>query len=182
MSSGMADGGFVTLAGFTCFYCLPGESPATRFQCLSLASPRHDRNRPLLAQCDKAPNFAIGMIFRSSPVCRGTMKYSLCGCRISPKSDPSPQQSASSDPSANHAGLIPRESHRPARFYTARVIFNLRTRTELDWCTSTTGSAERTQTLRSRAISGSRGRVRAMKLRAVSGRLSKDRRFSNRFG
>jgi transposase len=31
---------FVTLAGFTCFYCLPGESPATRFQCLSLASPR----------------------------------------------------------------------------------------------------------------------------------------------
>jgi hypothetical protein len=30
---------FVTLAGFTCFYCLPGESPATRFQCLSLASP-----------------------------------------------------------------------------------------------------------------------------------------------
>ena len=27
--------GFVTLAGFTCFYCLPGESPATRFQCLS---------------------------------------------------------------------------------------------------------------------------------------------------
>jgi hypothetical protein len=32
--------GFVTLAGFTCFYCLPGESPAKRFQCLSLASPR----------------------------------------------------------------------------------------------------------------------------------------------
>ena len=32
--------GFVTLAGFTCFYCLPGESHATRFQCLSLASPR----------------------------------------------------------------------------------------------------------------------------------------------
>jgi hypothetical protein len=44
--------GFVTLAGFTCFYCLPGESPATRFQCL--ASPRHDRKRPLLAQCDNA--------------------------------------------------------------------------------------------------------------------------------
>ncbi len=35
-----AGSGFVTLAGFTCFYCLPGESPATRFQCLSLASPR----------------------------------------------------------------------------------------------------------------------------------------------
>ena len=33
-------GGFVTLAGFTCLYCLPGESPATRFQCLSLNSPR----------------------------------------------------------------------------------------------------------------------------------------------
>ena len=32
--------GFVTLASFTCFYCLPGKSPATRFQCLSLASPR----------------------------------------------------------------------------------------------------------------------------------------------
>ena len=32
--------GFVTLARFTSFYCLPGESPATRFQCLSLASPR----------------------------------------------------------------------------------------------------------------------------------------------
>jgi hypothetical protein len=32
--------GFVTLAGFTCFYCLPGECPAKRFQCLSLASPR----------------------------------------------------------------------------------------------------------------------------------------------
>ena len=28
------------ISGFTCFYCLPGESPATRFQCLSLASPR----------------------------------------------------------------------------------------------------------------------------------------------
>src|ERR1700680_4601973 len=35
--------------------------------------------------------------------------------------DPSPQQSASSDPSANRAGIVPRESHRPARFYTARV-------------------------------------------------------------
>src|SRR5580704_11770347 len=32
--------GFVTLASFTCFYSLPGESPAKRFQCLSLASPR----------------------------------------------------------------------------------------------------------------------------------------------
>jgi len=32
--------GFVTLAGFICFYCLPGECPAKRFQCLSLASPR----------------------------------------------------------------------------------------------------------------------------------------------
>ena len=32
--------GFVTLAGFTCFYCLPGASQATRFQCLSLASSR----------------------------------------------------------------------------------------------------------------------------------------------
>jgi hypothetical protein len=31
--------GFVTLAGFTCFYCLPGECLARRFQCLSLASP-----------------------------------------------------------------------------------------------------------------------------------------------
>jgi len=31
---------FVTLAGFTCFYCLPGECPAKRLQCLSLASPR----------------------------------------------------------------------------------------------------------------------------------------------
>jgi hypothetical protein len=30
--------GFVTLPGFTCFYCLPEESPATRFQCLSLAT------------------------------------------------------------------------------------------------------------------------------------------------
>src|ERR1700724_857545 len=28
----------ITLAGFTCFYCLPGESPATRFQCLSVLS------------------------------------------------------------------------------------------------------------------------------------------------
>src|ERR1700680_1300132 len=36
--------------------------------------------------------------------------------------DPSPQQSASSDPSANRAAIIPRESHRPARFYTARVM------------------------------------------------------------
>src|ERR1700730_5494032 len=32
-----------------------------------------------------------------------------------------PQQSASSDPSANRAGIIPQESHQPARFYTARV-------------------------------------------------------------
>ena len=32
--------GFVTLAGFICFYCLLGECPAKRFQCLSLASPR----------------------------------------------------------------------------------------------------------------------------------------------
>jgi hypothetical protein len=32
--------------------------------------------------------------------------------------DPSPQQSASSDPSANRPGIIPRESHRPARFDT----------------------------------------------------------------
>ncbi len=37
----------------------------------------------------------------------------MCSAR-----DPSPQQSASSDPSANRAGIIPRESHRPARFYT----------------------------------------------------------------
>jgi SAM-dependent methyltransferase len=44
--------GFVTLAGFTCFYGLPGDSPAKRFQCLS--PPRHDRKRPLLAQCDNA--------------------------------------------------------------------------------------------------------------------------------
>ena len=40
--------------------------------------------------------------------------------------DPSPQQSASSDPSANRAGIVPQESHRPARFYTARV--------ESGWC------------------------------------------------
>ena len=32
--------GFVTLAGFTCLCCLPGESQATGLQCLSLASPR----------------------------------------------------------------------------------------------------------------------------------------------
>ena len=44
--------GFVTLAGFTCFYGLPGDSPAKQFQCLS--PPRHDRKRPLLAQCDNA--------------------------------------------------------------------------------------------------------------------------------
>ena len=31
--------GFVTLAGFTCFYCLRGESQAKRFQCLSIISP-----------------------------------------------------------------------------------------------------------------------------------------------
>jgi hypothetical protein len=41
-----------------------------------------------------------------------------------------------------------------------RVIFNLRTRAELDWCTSTTGSAERTQTLRSRASCRHRGTAR----------------------
>jgi MFS transporter, NNP family, nitrate/nitrite transporter len=40
MPLGIWSDGFVTLAGFTCFYCLPGESPAKRFQCLSLASPR----------------------------------------------------------------------------------------------------------------------------------------------
>jgi Cytochrome bd terminal oxidase subunit II len=44
--------GFVTLVGFTCFYCLPGESQAKRFQ--RLTSPRHDRKRLLLAQCDNA--------------------------------------------------------------------------------------------------------------------------------
>ena len=38
--------GFVTLAGFTCFYCLPGESPATRLQCLSLASPQSKTASP----------------------------------------------------------------------------------------------------------------------------------------
>jgi len=31
--------GFVTLAGFTCFYCHRGESQAKRFQCLSIISP-----------------------------------------------------------------------------------------------------------------------------------------------
>src|SRR6266446_10631576 len=36
--------------------------------------------------------------------------------------DPCPQQSASSDPPANRAGIISRESNPAARFYTARVI------------------------------------------------------------
>jgi hypothetical protein len=31
--------GIVILAGFTCFYCLRGESQAKRFQCLSIISP-----------------------------------------------------------------------------------------------------------------------------------------------
>src|ERR1700732_4580516 len=31
------------------------------------------------------------------------------------------QQSASSDPSVNRAGIIAQESHRTARFYTARI-------------------------------------------------------------
>ena len=41
------------------------------------------------------------------------------------------------------------------------VIFKLRTRAELDWCTSTSGSAERTQTLRSCAKELNRSRGRA---------------------
>ena len=44
--------GFVTLAGFTCFYCLPGRARLS--DCNALASPRHDRKRPILAQCDNA--------------------------------------------------------------------------------------------------------------------------------
>ncbi len=36
--------------------------------------------------------------------------------------DPCPQRSASSDPPANRAGIISRESNPAARFYTARVI------------------------------------------------------------
>jgi len=47
--------------------------------------------------------------------CDGTViQETMCSAR-----DPSPQQSASSDRSANRAGIIPPESHRPARFYTA---------------------------------------------------------------
>ena len=41
-------GGLCHLAGFTCFYCLPGESPAKRFQCLSHASPRSKNDLYLL--------------------------------------------------------------------------------------------------------------------------------------
>jgi hypothetical protein len=44
--------GFVTLAGFTCFFCLAGESRLSDSN--ALASPRHDRKRLLLAQCDNA--------------------------------------------------------------------------------------------------------------------------------
>ena len=35
--------GFVTLVGFTWFYCLPRKSPATRFQCLIPSLADHDR-------------------------------------------------------------------------------------------------------------------------------------------
>src|SRR6266478_6803684 len=37
--------------------------------------------------------------------------------------DRSPQQSASSDPSANRGGIIQRESNNSVRFHTTRVIF-----------------------------------------------------------
>src|SRR6476620_4281932 len=40
----------------------------------------------------------------------------------SPARDRSPQQSASSDPSANRVGIIQRESNNQVRFHTARVI------------------------------------------------------------
>jgi len=56
-------GDFVTLAGFTSFYYLFAESPATRFQCLSLASPRSKTaSSCAMRQCHlkalKLPTFA----------------------------------------------------------------------------------------------------------------------------
>jgi hypothetical protein len=48
----MSSAGFVTLAGFTCFYCLPETARLSDSN--ALASPRHDRKQLLLAQCDNA--------------------------------------------------------------------------------------------------------------------------------
>src|ERR1700680_4631888 len=77
-----------------------GSTPQNRSSARSSPRQRHQSREPDYPRKSNLPG----------------IQGKVCSAR-----DPSPQQSASSDPSANRAAIIPRESHRPARFYTARV-------------------------------------------------------------
>src|SRR5271155_5812172 len=81
-------------------------------------SPR-DRPRQTQARPDRVPRQK-----RRSPERHCPRRSSLPGIPETACSarDPCPQQSASSDPSANRAGIIPRESNQPVRFHTGWVI------------------------------------------------------------
>jgi Family of unknown function (DUF5681) len=63
--------GFVTLAGFTCFYCLPGESPATRFR------PKEAKNKLTAIDEERMKSILIEDAYRAIKVRDGSREVTI---------------------------------------------------------------------------------------------------------